>query len=88
MNSKDAVGTVWLNQDGRQLMEEIEELRQAHGVRRSAAIALVAERRGMTPEYLDRTHFLWSMWAAGVDVEAFTAQLDTLHTFQQGVQPS
>src|SRR5690349_16455603 len=48
-----------------ELMQEIEYLRTAHGVRWDAAVALVAERHDLDVAELKDAHFAWLMCCAG-----------------------
>lgn len=60
------------------LMEEIEVLRIQYGVRRSAAVALVAERHGVPAAALDVEHFEWYLREAGADVSVLKVTLQRL----------
>jgi hypothetical protein len=60
------------------LMEEIEALRVRHGVRSTAAVALVAERHDVSVSALDMIHFRWTLRQGGLDVDAFGADLQRI----------
>lgn len=51
------------------LVAEVETLRVL-GVRRTAALHLVAERHSLPTEHLDEAHFNWTLQDAGLDLAA------------------